>query len=53
MRKLRLRVAPKHTLYKSYRGTVLNIAPNLMNQSYKTTGPYQKFWTDGTQFRTP
>lgn len=53
MRKLGLRAVPKQRLYKSYRGTVGKIAPNLMNQSFETTGPYQKLGTDVTQFRTP
>jgi putative transposase len=53
MKKLGLRAVPKQRLYKSYRGTVGKIAPNLMNQSFETTGPYEKLGTDVTQFRTP
>ena len=52
MKKLGLRAVPKQRLYKSYRGTVGKIAPNVMNQSFETTGPYQKLGTDITQFRT-
>lgn len=41
MKKLGLRAVPKQQLYKSYRGTVGKIAPNVMNQSFETTGSYQ------------
>ncbi len=51
MKKLGLRAVPKQRLYNSYRGTVGKIAPNIMNQSFETTGPYQKLGTDITQFR--
>jgi hypothetical protein len=53
MRKLGLRTVPKQKIYKSYQGTVEKIASNLMNQSFETTVPYQKFGTDITQFQTP
>lgn len=52
MKVMQLHVIPKRLQYKSYKGTVGKIAPNLMNQSFDTTGPYQKLGTDITQFRT-
>jgi transposase InsO family protein len=52
MKAMQLHVMPKRLQYKSYKGTVGKIAPNLMNQSFATTRPYQKLGTDITQFRT-
>jgi putative transposase len=52
MKAMQLQATPKRHQYRSYRGTVGKIAPNLMNQSFETTGPYQKLGTDITQFRT-
>ena len=50
MRKLGLIAVPKQRLYKSYRETVRKIGPNLMNECFETSGPYQKLGTDATQF---
>jgi len=52
MKAMQLQATPKRHQYRSYCGTVGKIAPNLMNQSFETTGPYQKLGTDITQFRT-
>ena len=52
MKAMQLHVIPKRLQYKSYKGTVGKIAPNLMNQSFDTTGPYQKLRTDIIPFRT-
>ncbi len=52
MKAMQLHVIPKRLQYKSYEETVGKIAPNLMNQSFVTTIPYQKLGTDITQFRT-
>jgi len=36
--------------YKSYKGEVGKIAPNLLNQDFKATAPNQKWVTDVTEF---
>ena len=36
--------------YRSYKGEVGKIAPNLLNQDFSTTAPNQKWATDVTEF---
>jgi putative transposase len=40
----------KRVKYRSYRGRVGKIAPNLFNRNFITDKPYKKFTTDVTQF---
>ncbi|MGJ7025644.1 transposase InsO family protein [Petrimonas sulfuriphila] len=37
--------------YKSYKGEVGKIAPNILNRNFKTEKPYQKWATDVTEFK--
>lgn len=37
--------------YRSYRGTVGRIAPNLLHRDFTATAPYQKLATDITEFK--
>ncbi|WP_341266857.1 IS3 family transposase [Candidatus Phytoplasma fraxini] len=48
----RLRIKKNKYHYRSLKDN-LNIAPNLINQDFKTTQPMQKLFTDITYFKTP
>ena len=41
----------KSRRYSSYRGTVSNIADNLLNRRFKTSIPHQKITTDTSEFK--
>lgn len=50
MKKLNFQARPKQRRYRSYRGEVGKIAPNLLNRDFNTTSFYEKIGTDVTVF---
>ena len=50
MRELNLNVKVRKSKYKSYKGTVGKIAPNILNRNFKATAINQKWTTDITEF---
>lgn len=52
MRDRNLSAISKTRQYCSYKGQVGKIVPNILEQNFKTTAPYQKLGTDITQFIT-
>lgn len=50
MKALKICGKQKKRKYKSYRGEVGRIAPNLLNRNFKTDAPYTKLTTDVTEF---
>lgn len=52
MRENRISAVPKRRRYRSYRGTVGRIAPNILDRDFSTERPYEKLGTDVTVFIT-
>lgn len=52
MRENRISAMPKKHRYRSYRGEVGRIAPNVLNRDFSTERPYEKLGTDVTVFIT-
>jgi transposase InsO family protein len=50
MKELGLRCLIRMKKYRSYKGEVGNIAPNLLERDFSTTAPNQKWVTDVTEF---
>lgn len=46
-----LKAKVKRIKYRSYKGEVGRIAPNIVNRNFKTTGIYQKWATDITEYK--
>lgn len=51
MNSLNLKSLVRKRRYRSYRGEVGKIAPNILNREFKTDKPNQKWVTDVTEFR--
>lgn len=52
MRENRITAMPKRRRYRSYRGEVGRIAPNILARDFSTERPYEKLGTDVTVFIT-
>lgn len=52
MRENRISAMPKRRKYRSYRGEIGKIAPNILNRDFSTERPYEKLGTDVTVFIT-
>ena len=50
MKMLKIRGKQRKSKYKSYRGEVGKIAPNVLNREFNTNAPYTKLTTDVTEF---
>ena len=50
MKSLNLKGKQRKNKYKSYKGDVGKIAPNILNRNFKATKPYEKLTTDVTEF---
>ncbi len=50
MKSLHLQGKQRRSKYKSYRGEVGNLAPNLLNRNFEAKEPYEKLVTDVTEF---
>ena len=50
MKELNLKGKQRKNKYKSYKGEVGKIAPNILNREFKATRPYEKLATDVTEF---
>lgn len=50
MRSLQIKGKQRKRKYKSYRGVIGEIAPNLLNREFETNTPYTKMVTDVTEF---
>ena len=50
MKTLGLKSMVRMKKYKSYKGRVGKIAPNILNRNFKATKPYSKWVTDVTEF---
>ncbi|AUS97690.1 hypothetical protein CDQ84_18785 [Clostridium thermosuccinogenes] len=53
MKELGLRAIKNKKKYKSYKGEVGHIAPNIINRDFNASSPNQKWATDITEFRIP
>lgn len=53
MSELGLKARPKQRKYKSYKGDIGKIAPNILNRDFVANRPYQKLGTDLTMFIMP
>ena len=51
MKSLNLKGKHRKSKYKSYKGEVGNIAPNILRRDFTATKPYEKITTDVTQFK--
>ncbi|WP_437177748.1 IS3 family transposase, partial [Heyndrickxia ginsengihumi] len=51
MKELGLKCLVRMKKYRSYKGTVGKIAPNLLDRQFKATQPYEKWVTDITEFK--
>lgn len=50
MKQLSLKCQVRIKKYRSYRGEIGNVAPNLINRDFHATAPHQKWTTDITEF---
>ena len=50
MKELNLKGKQRKNKYKSYKGEVGRIAPNILNREFKAIRPYEKLATDVTEF---
>ena len=50
MRSMGLHGKRRKSKYKSYKGEVGKIAPNILNRDFATSKPYEKLATDVTEF---
>ena len=50
MKGMNLQGKQRQSKYRSYKGEVGLVAPNLLNRDFKTTQPYEKLVTDVTEF---
>lgn len=50
MNMLNLRIKVRRAKYKSYKGEVGKVAPNILNRQFSATAPNQKWVTDVTEF---
>lgn len=50
MKSLNLKGKQRKNKYKSYKGEVGKVAPNILNRNFKATKPYEKLTTDLTEF---
>ena len=50
MKSLNLKGKHRKSKYKSYKGEVSNIAPNILRRDFTATKPYEKITTDVTEF---
>lgn len=50
MKELKIYGKQRKSKYKSYRGEVGKVAPNILNRDFNTTTPYTKLTTDVTEF---
>ena len=41
----------KNRKYNSYKGTVGRVAPNIINRDFKASSPFEKLYTDVTEFK--
>ena len=53
MKSLKIRGNQRKSKYKSYRGEVGKIAPNILNREFNATAPYTKLTTDVTRLAIP
>ena len=51
MRQLSVQSVVRRKKYKSYKGEVDKIAPNILNRDFSTARPDQKWVTDLTEFK--
>ena len=51
MKELALQGKCKKNRYRSYKGNVGKIAPNILNRQFKSDKPYEKLVTDVTEFK--
>lgn len=51
MEEMKLRSLIRMKKYRSYRGDIGKIAPNILNRDFKADRPYQKWATDVTEFK--
>lgn len=51
MEEMKLRSLIRVKKYRSYRGDIGKIAPNILNRDFKADRPYQKWATDVTEFK--
>lgn len=51
MREMQLKSLIRVKKYRSYRGSLGKIAPNILNRGFKAQGPMQKWATDVTEFK--
>ena len=51
MKELGLKCVVRMKKYKSYKGTVGKIAPNILNRNFRTEAPNEKWVTDITEFK--
>ena len=50
MKELSLKGKQRRNKYKSYKGEIGRIAPNILNREFKSNRPYEKLATDVTEF---
>ena len=50
MKTLKIYGKQRKSKYKSYRGEVGKVAPNILNREFNTNTPYTKLTTDVTEF---
>lgn len=51
MAEMHLKSKVRRVKYKSYKGEIGRIAPNILNRDFKAEKPYQKWATDVTEFK--
>lgn len=50
MKQLKLKCQVRVKKYKSYKGEIGKVAPNIINRDFNATAPNQKWTTDITEF---
>ena len=50
MKSLNFQGKQRRSKYKSYKGEVGTVAPNILNRKFEATGEYEKLTTDVTEF---
>lgn len=50
MKELGLKCLVRMKKYRSYKGKIGKVAPNILNRNFKATKPNQKWVTDVTEF---
>jgi len=51
MKTMNLQGKQKKSRYRSYKGTVGKIAPNILNRHFYSQKPFEKLVTDVTEFK--